>query len=77
MEILSSFDNGAEVRIVKINAGRGLLSQLQHMGLKEGDMIQVIQNNHGHLIIARGNLRLALGRGMAHKILVERVRRHY
>jgi len=77
VEILSVFENGAEVRIAKIDAGRGVLSQLHHMGLKEGDMIRVIQNNHGHLIIARGNLRLALGRGMAHKILVERIRRHY
>ena len=55
-----------------IQAGRGLIGQLNHMGLFVGDTVKVIQNNQGPLIIAKGNLRLALGRGMSHKILVKK-----
>ncbi len=48
-----------------------MVGQLNHMGLFVGDSIKVAQNNLGPLIVAKGALRLALGRGMSHRILVE------
>lgn len=62
---------GVPVKIVEIDAGRDLQGQLKHMGFLKGACIKVIQNTKGPLIIAKGNLRLALGRGMSHKVFVE------
>ncbi len=59
------------LKIITIEAGRGLVSQLNHMGLFAGDTVKVIHNNQGPLIVAKGNIRLALGRGMSRQILVE------
>lgn len=71
MTPLAALKKGTKAKIVQLNAGRGLMMQIKHMGLREGDTIQVIQNSQGPVIIAKGSLRLALGRGMSHKILVE------
>ena len=70
MTPLNSIHNDCFVKIVRIDAGWGLSRQLSHMGLFVGDTIKVIQNSQGPLIVAKGNLRLALGRGMSHKIFV-------
>jgi len=41
------------------------------MGLRRGDSLEVINNNGlGRLILGHGTTRLALGRGMAQKIMV-------
>ena len=64
---------GTKVRIVQIDAGRGMITQLNHMGLFENDIITIVRNAHGHLIVAKDNLRLALGRGKSFKIFVEQV----
>lgn len=65
---------GAVVKIVRIDSGRGLLSRLRNMGLWEGDTVKVIRNTTGQLIVGKGSLRLALGRGMSNKIMVEEQR---
>lgn len=68
---LNTVPEGAVVKIVKISAGRGVSSQMHHMGLLEGETVKVVRNTRGHLIVAKDNLRLAIGRGMSHKIEVE------
>jgi Fur family ferric uptake transcriptional regulator len=41
------------------------------MGLRPGDPVEVISNDgEGRLIVGRGSTRLALGRGIAQKVLV-------
>ncbi|KPA18548.1 Fur family transcriptional regulator [Candidatus Magnetomorum sp. HK-1] len=48
--------------------------RLINMGLRIGDYINVITNSgHGQVMIALGHMRLLLGRGVAQKILVERI----
>ncbi len=61
------------VTIVQIDAGKGLRGQLEHMGLRKGARVRVLQNAAGPLIVAHDNLRLAIGRGMSHRIFVEYV----
>jgi ferrous iron transport protein A len=73
MVVLTSIRVGEKARVIKIDAGKILLAQLKHMGIGEGDLLKVTQNIRGYLIVAKGNLRLALGRGMGNKITVERV----
>ncbi len=72
MTALSSMESGKKVRIVKIDAERLLRAQLLHLGLREGDVLKVLQNNRGDLIVAKGHLRLALGRALAQKVGVEK-----
>ena len=62
---------GQEVTLIEINGGRGLRSRLVSMGLIPGAKIRVLsKNTAGPLLIAIKNTRLALGWGMAWKILV-------
>jgi ferrous iron transport protein A len=68
---LSSVQEGATVCIKSIDAGKGITSHLVNLGLMEGELIKVYRNVKGNLIIGKDNFRLALGRGMSHKILVE------
>lgn len=61
---------GERVVIKDILGGREARARLASMGLRPGDRLEVISNDGlGRLIIARGSIRLALGRGMAQKIM--------
>ena len=63
---------GETAHIVDVDGGRGLRARLAAMGLNPGALIRVVANsNHGPFIVALGETRLALGRGMAHKVLVQ------
>ena len=62
---------GQKVRDVSIMAGRGLRQRLVGMGLREGSEIEVIKpGGPGPFLIGVKETRLAIGRGIAYKILV-------
>jgi len=62
---------GEKVRLVSINAGKGLKIRLTAMGLVPNVEITVVINNRpGPFVISVKNSRMMLGRGMAHKIMV-------
>jgi ferrous iron transport protein A len=67
---LSMVRPGQKVRIADIRGGRGLIGKFANMGFYPGVEIQVISNRPGPLILSRGGVRLGLGYGMAHRILV-------
>jgi len=67
---LSMVRPGQRVRIAEIRGGRGLIGKLAHMGFYPGVEIELISNRPGPLIVSRGGVRLGLGYGMAHRILV-------
>lgn len=60
---------GEKVKIVGISGGKNLAKRLLTLGLVEDTEMQVLQRQHG-LVIACGEIRLALGLGMAQKIMV-------
>jgi len=62
---------GEQVTLVAINAGRGLARRLADMGLYPGVSVRVIQGHPGPLLLQLGAAKLALGHGIAHKILVK------
>lgn len=63
--------DGETVTIKDIMGGSESRARLRAMGLSKGDSLQIINNNGvGRLIIGHGDTRLALGRGIAQKILV-------
>lgn len=62
---------GQKVRVVSIVAGRGLRQRLISMGLNVGSEIEVIKSGApGPFLIAVKETRLAIGRGIAYKIMV-------
>ena len=69
---LSSVKAGTKVRLVRIDAGRGLNSRLASMGLVPDTEIRVVSNSHpGPFVIIVKDAKVMLGRGMAHKIMVK------
>lgn len=69
---LSSVQAGETVRLVQIDAGRGLNSRLASMGLVADTQIKVVSNSHpGPFVIVVKDAKVMLGRGMAHKIMVK------
>ncbi len=63
---------GMKMRIKSVIGGHGLKAKLAAMGLANGMEIEVVSNNHrGPLIVKVLESRIMLGKGMAHKILVE------
>jgi len=68
---LSKVRAGETVKIVRIEAGRGLNSRLASMGLVPNVQITVVKNTHpGPFVISIKNSKMMLGRGMANKIMV-------
>jgi len=68
---LSKVQAGETVKLVGIEAGRGLNSRLASMGLVPNVKITVVNNSQpGPFVISVKNSKVMLGRGMAHKIMV-------
>lgn len=61
---------GETVIIVGFNGGRSAESRLRSMGIAVGDTITIL-NNSGPFIVAKGSSRLALGAGLADKVVIK------
>jgi len=68
---LTDLSPGQEVTLIDIIGGRGIRSKLYSMGLIPGIKLTVLGNRGGPIMIAINDTRLALGFGMARKIMVE------
>ncbi len=65
---------GYDALVTDFDGGIGLRQRLTEMGLFRGAKVKVIKNDMGGpLIISNGDGRLAIGRGMALRIMVEEV----
>lgn len=64
-----------EVRVVGIQGGWGVRQRLNQMGIHPGDRVLVRRSGvmGGPLLIRIHGTEVALGRGMARKVLVERI----
>lgn len=64
-------DEERPVRIVALSGGREMDRKLTDIGLAIGSTVRVVsRHGRGRLIVARDDARIALGAGMAHRILV-------
>jgi Fe2+ transport system protein FeoA len=62
---------GRRVCVVEVAGGRRLHAKLTAMGLRPGVSLKVVSSNsRGPVMVAAGNARLILGRGMAEKLHV-------
>lgn len=62
---------GQPVRLLVINAGQRLTHRLSELGLTPGVELLIVHDSGGPLLLAVRDSRVAVGRGMAHKIRVE------
>ena len=68
---LSMLSSGQRGVIVYLTAGRGLHDRLTAMGLGLGSKVEVIYRGApGPFLVAIKETRLAIGQGIAHKIMV-------
>jgi Fur family ferric uptake transcriptional regulator len=68
---LAMAKEGEYVIVKDILRGGLVRSRLGSMGLRQGDHVEIINNNgRGRLILAVDCTRLAIGRGIAQKIMV-------
>ena len=71
---LSLIKSGNTVQLVSITGGAFMRSRLVSMGLLQGTTLEVVKNSgRGPVIVSVRGSRLVLGRGMAHKIMVESI----
>lgn len=71
---LAMVSPGKEVRLLSIRGGPRMRKRLADLGFNLGMTMRVMQRDgHGPLILAVKDSRLALGRGIAHHIMVELV----
>ena len=70
---LSSLKSGEQAVIRKLESGKMLAARLTSLGFTNGVAIEMKQNyGHGPLVVSVRDTRIALGRGEAAAILVER-----
>lgn len=69
----SAFDErqiGSAVVLVQISGGHRVAHRLAELGLTPGVELEVLQNKGGPILLAVRSTRLAIGRGMANKVMV-------
>ncbi|MBW1783429.1 MAG: ferrous iron transport protein A [Deltaproteobacteria bacterium] len=70
--VLSKVDQGKEVTLAHIKGGRGMKSKLHSMGLVPGAAFTVLsRSRRGPVILRVKDTRLAIGQGMAQRMIVE------
>ena len=72
---LTALVAGQRGRIVEIRGGRRLARRCLALGLRVGGEVVVTQTRGGGLVVASGGNRIALGRGIADRVFVERTGR--
>ncbi len=67
---------GEKGYIVNIGGGRNFQRRLRTMGLREGKIIKLVTIHPmgGPLVIDIGGRSTTIGRGMAHRIMIRRIR---
>ena len=70
---VTSLEENEEGMIHLLSGGRGLTSRLAAMGIMPGIKIRVLRNSGRQIIVLASDTRVALGKGQADKILVEKI----
>lgn len=72
MNNLINLKPGENAIIVKIGGGRGIKQKLYLRGVLEGSLIRIISCNPGPVVLEVDRNTVAIGKGMAQKIMVNR-----
>ena len=70
---LEQLNPGDRARVVGIHGGRGLRRHLEQVGIHPGDILSLesLSAFRGPILIEVHGSRIALGRGVARKVIVE------
>ncbi len=68
---LLQLSNGVSAKVTEFLGGRGFVVRMESMGIRKGVMIKKISDASGPVVVSVGRFHLAIGRGMAAKIIVE------
>lgn len=71
---LALLKQGDTATVIALHGGCGFQHRLRCVGLKEGKILRVVAKHHfaGPLVLEVERRHITIGRGMAHKIIVER-----
>ena len=69
--MLSTVPVGQKVRLISIQGGRKLIRRLLALGITQGNELEVLHHRSGGVVVGRGGNRVALGAGVADKLLIE------
>jgi ferrous iron transport protein A len=72
MEILVNLKPGEDAIVIEVKGGKGLRQKLNLRGIFEGSVIRVISCNPGPVVLEVDRNTVAIGKGMAQKIMVNR-----
>ena len=67
---LAKLNVGDQGKVTRILAGRSATKRLYEMGFNTGARVEVLKNDRGPMIVGLGGHKIALGRGLAEKMLV-------
>lgn len=67
---LAQAAEGDEVFVTSFNSDKVLVSRLMDLGLVSGARVKIIHRRGGDVIVARDNMRLALGQTTVERVMV-------
>lgn len=67
---LTMAPSGQNLRLVNVHGGKRLMHRLAELGLTPGVEMMIVQDSGGPILVSVRNSRIALGRGIAHKLNV-------
>ncbi len=70
-QMLSSVPVGQRVRLISIQGGRKLTRRLIALGITQGNELEVLHHRSGGVVVGRDGNRVALGAGVADKLVIE------
>ncbi|OAA91038.1 FeoA family protein [Clostridium ljungdahlii] len=70
---LNAVSMGRSAEIKDVVGSEIMCKKLMEMGLSKGTIIEIMNNDIGHLVVKLGETRLVLGRSMAQKVMVREV----
>jgi len=72
---LDQVDENRKAKVIDIQGGQGIRQRLSQMGIHPGDIVTILRYGalRGPILIEIHGSQVALGRGIASKILVEEV----
>jgi ferrous iron transport protein A len=70
MLTLSLVPPGQQVRVLDVRADQKTSHRLHDLGIVRGAILSVVQDDGGSLLVAVGDTRLGLARGLAHRVQV-------
>jgi len=70
---LTQVESGKKMRVVAVYGGMGFIRKLEAMGIRVGVVVEKVSNQflRGPVVIKIGGTQVALGFGMAKRIIVD------